>query len=261
MLGLAMELAHQSPVDPKTLTRAARAHAEKDLIFAAGVAFAAVRWLAEGFGYEITGLDVLAAYHTTLNGGGSDRPPRADQDCHPQPGRALRRELFRPPGSGARAGSAVSSLSRMVAGRGVARLTSRVWALRSPAELTRNNLATILVSRDGFAPPTPAALSAALYSLKLPRHKVKPVCAGPIRAHQKRSSMASNGCPEQMSNMNEYAEKLMLLMLHPRLTDYNRHSSHLLSHCAVQFRPDTVSCARFLPGVQDPLLYTCDRNP
>ena len=62
MLPLALKLAYQSPCDPKTLNRAARDYLEKDPKFALGAAMASLHWLAEGWGYEITGMDVYSAY-------------------------------------------------------------------------------------------------------------------------------------------------------------------------------------------------------
>jgi len=62
MLPLALELAHKSPCDPRTLNRAARDYIDKEPKFALGVAIASLHWLAEGWGYEITGIDVLTAY-------------------------------------------------------------------------------------------------------------------------------------------------------------------------------------------------------
>ncbi|MBI4409076.1 MAG: hypothetical protein HY561_05180 [Gemmatimonadetes bacterium] len=62
LLDLAVQLAHRSPCDPKTLNRAARDRATTDPAFAHEVALASLRWLSEGWGYEITGLDVLTAY-------------------------------------------------------------------------------------------------------------------------------------------------------------------------------------------------------
>jgi len=62
MLPLALKLAHQNPCDPKTLNRAARDYLEKDPKFALGAAMASLHWLAEGWGYEITGMDVHSAY-------------------------------------------------------------------------------------------------------------------------------------------------------------------------------------------------------
>jgi hypothetical protein len=67
MFELALKLVRNSPCDPKTLTRAARAHLDREPEFAEGAGFAALRWLVLDFGYEITSLDVWAAYHATLN--------------------------------------------------------------------------------------------------------------------------------------------------------------------------------------------------
>ena len=62
----ALELASRTPCDPKTLTRAARDFAEKEPAFAVGAGLLALHWLVEGYGYEITGRDVRAAYSHTL---------------------------------------------------------------------------------------------------------------------------------------------------------------------------------------------------
>jgi hypothetical protein len=67
MFELALKLVRNSPCDPKTLTRAAQAHLDREPEFAEGAGFAALRWLVLDFGYEITSLDVWAAYHATLN--------------------------------------------------------------------------------------------------------------------------------------------------------------------------------------------------
>jgi len=58
---LALALARRSPVDPKTLVRAARDHLESQPAFALEVALAALYWIARGEGYELTGADVAAA--------------------------------------------------------------------------------------------------------------------------------------------------------------------------------------------------------
>ena len=50
---LALELANRSPCDPKTLTRAARDYLETVPEFSLGSAMAALRWLSEGWGYEV----------------------------------------------------------------------------------------------------------------------------------------------------------------------------------------------------------------
>ena len=62
----AIELANRTPCDPKTLTRAARDMAETEPRFAVEAGVAALRWLAEGYGYEIIGLDVREAYDYTM---------------------------------------------------------------------------------------------------------------------------------------------------------------------------------------------------
>ncbi len=62
----AIELANRTPCDPKTLTRAARDMKGKEPNFAVEAGITALRWLIEGYGYEITGLDVLAAYNFTM---------------------------------------------------------------------------------------------------------------------------------------------------------------------------------------------------
>ncbi len=62
----ALELAGRTPCDPKTLTRAARDFAEKQPAFAVGAGLLALHWLVEGYGYDITGADVRAAYDHTL---------------------------------------------------------------------------------------------------------------------------------------------------------------------------------------------------
>ena len=62
----AISLANLSPCDPKTLIRAARDYAQTQPAFAIEAGIAALRWMVEGYGYEITNADVLNAYtHTT----------------------------------------------------------------------------------------------------------------------------------------------------------------------------------------------------
>ena len=65
-LELAIELAKESPCDPKTLTRAARDFIETNPVFALEAGLAALYWLEKGYGYEITGTDVWAAYSNTI---------------------------------------------------------------------------------------------------------------------------------------------------------------------------------------------------
>jgi hypothetical protein len=62
----AIRLANRAPCDPKTLTRAARDFADERPEFAVEAGLAALRWLVEGYGYEITGADVWAAYANTM---------------------------------------------------------------------------------------------------------------------------------------------------------------------------------------------------
>lgn len=62
----AIALANRTPCSPQTLTRAARDFAEKNPAFAIEAGMAALRWLVEGYGYEITGADVLNAYSFTM---------------------------------------------------------------------------------------------------------------------------------------------------------------------------------------------------
>ena len=58
----AIALANRTPCDPKTLTRASRDMAETEPFFAMEAGMAALRWLVEGYGYDITGRDVRKAY-------------------------------------------------------------------------------------------------------------------------------------------------------------------------------------------------------
>jgi hypothetical protein len=62
----ALKLAGRAPCDPRTLTRAARDLAAEQSAFAVEAGLLAIRWLTEGYGYEITGADVWAAYDSTV---------------------------------------------------------------------------------------------------------------------------------------------------------------------------------------------------
>jgi hypothetical protein len=62
----AIELARLTPCDPRTLIRAARGLVQKNPRFAMEAGCAALRWMVEGYGYEITGLDVRSAYDYTI---------------------------------------------------------------------------------------------------------------------------------------------------------------------------------------------------
>ena len=76
LLDEAIRLANQAPCDPKTLTRAARDFADMRPEFAVEAGLAALRWLVEGHGYEITSADVWAAYTETMKA--AEKAGRAD---------------------------------------------------------------------------------------------------------------------------------------------------------------------------------------
>jgi tetratricopeptide (TPR) repeat protein len=63
----AVALARRTPCDPHTLTRAARDFAATNPQFAVETGLAALYWIAAGYGYELTSLDVLAAYTSTMD--------------------------------------------------------------------------------------------------------------------------------------------------------------------------------------------------
>lgn len=62
----AIALARSTPCSPQTLTRAARDFAVKKPEFAAEAGMASLHWLSEGYGYDITSVDVLDAYTHTM---------------------------------------------------------------------------------------------------------------------------------------------------------------------------------------------------
>ena len=62
----AIALAQRSPCAPQTLARAARDFAEQNPPFALEAGVAALHWLVEGYGYDVTAGDVLDAYTHTL---------------------------------------------------------------------------------------------------------------------------------------------------------------------------------------------------
>ena len=66
LLEEAVALVSRAPTDPRTLTRAARDFAETQPAFAIEAGIAALRWIAKGYGYEITGADVWSAYQHTM---------------------------------------------------------------------------------------------------------------------------------------------------------------------------------------------------
>lgn len=66
---LAMQLAWRSPCDPKTLVRAARDNIKTSPAFSLEVALAALHWICQGRGYELTSLDVQMAYRLAQEAG------------------------------------------------------------------------------------------------------------------------------------------------------------------------------------------------
>jgi len=66
LLDLAIELANRSPSDPRTLSRAARDFTDRNPAFALEAGLAALRWLGQGYGYEITRADVWTSYSQTM---------------------------------------------------------------------------------------------------------------------------------------------------------------------------------------------------
>ena len=67
LFDVAIALARHSPTDPRTLTRAARDYAEKQPNFALAAGLAALDWISQGHGYEITGGDVLDAHTAVMH--------------------------------------------------------------------------------------------------------------------------------------------------------------------------------------------------
>lgn len=75
----AIALANKTPCDPRTLTRAAKEAASEHPSFAVQAGLAALKWLCEGYGYEITSMDIWAAYRYTMEAAanaGSERETR-----------------------------------------------------------------------------------------------------------------------------------------------------------------------------------------
>ena len=62
----AIALARRTPCAPQTLTRAASDFKEKNPAFATEAGITALHWLVEGYGYDITALDVASAYSHTM---------------------------------------------------------------------------------------------------------------------------------------------------------------------------------------------------
>jgi hypothetical protein len=63
---LAIELTKRSQADPRTLIRAARDYAAEQPAFALAAGMAALRGISNGYGYDITSVDVLDAYAAVM---------------------------------------------------------------------------------------------------------------------------------------------------------------------------------------------------
>jgi hypothetical protein len=68
---LAIELANRSPADPRTLVRAARDYAVERPEFALAAGMTGLRGIANGYGFDITGVDVLDAYAAVMLAAGA----------------------------------------------------------------------------------------------------------------------------------------------------------------------------------------------
>ncbi|MBA4144057.1 MAG: hypothetical protein H0X43_14055 [Nitrosospira sp.] len=77
LFDLAVELASRSPVDPRTLARAARDYSADRPEFAVASGLAALHWISLGHGYEITGLDAHNVYTVVM-----EAAHRAGMDEH-----------------------------------------------------------------------------------------------------------------------------------------------------------------------------------
>ena len=66
LFDVAINVATNSPTDPRTLVRAARDFGMSQPDFGVACGLAALRWIALGHGYEITSMDVIGAYDALL---------------------------------------------------------------------------------------------------------------------------------------------------------------------------------------------------
>ena len=62
-LDLALEFANAGHTDPRTLSRASRDFLKKDIRFCLDVGRLAIQRILEGYSYELTGIDILDAFH------------------------------------------------------------------------------------------------------------------------------------------------------------------------------------------------------
>ncbi len=75
----ATRLAWASPCDPKTLLRAARDHLSKQPAFAMECALAALHWMAQGHGYELTTAEPVQAHQLASEAATACRQPQRVQ--------------------------------------------------------------------------------------------------------------------------------------------------------------------------------------
>lgn len=68
-LDMAIKLAQTSPCDPRTLNRAAKDLLRDHPAAALAIALASLRWMCQGYGYELTGIDVSSACASALKAG------------------------------------------------------------------------------------------------------------------------------------------------------------------------------------------------
>ncbi len=68
---LAIELVNRNPRDPRTLIRAARDYALEQPVFAVAAGMAGLRYIATGYGYDITSVDVMDAYSAIMQAAGA----------------------------------------------------------------------------------------------------------------------------------------------------------------------------------------------
>jgi hypothetical protein len=62
-----MKPSEHKTAQARLLTRAARDYLDSEPAFALGSAMAALRWLSEGWGYEVTSVDVVEAYDRAMD--------------------------------------------------------------------------------------------------------------------------------------------------------------------------------------------------
>jgi hypothetical protein len=78
LFDVAIELASKNPGDPRTLIRATKDYAQKRPDFAAAAGLIALRDVASGYGYEITGAEILEAYSALMQAASAARIPPND---------------------------------------------------------------------------------------------------------------------------------------------------------------------------------------